>query len=124
MIPADLVLLLRRQALSDYALACEDARSAAEQCIASIPTADALVALRSCRARVSDAENALDALGDDVADRDAPDVTVSDRDLVITRVEIMLGRLSRDLESSETEILAAADSIKRLRALLDELGPG
>ena len=46
------------------------------------------------------------------------------RELAAARIRIALGRVSGDLESSEHEILDAADKIERLRAMLDELELG
>ena len=125
--PADLMLLLHRQALSEYSLACESAQIAAERCGAvQSPTADARAELRNCRARVIAAEDALDLLADDVATRETWDVSLDDRsrDLITRLVGTALDRVGDDFEASDQEILDAADRIQRLQALLDELGPG
>ncbi|MDP8910380.1 MAG: hypothetical protein M3N47_14970, partial [Chloroflexota bacterium] len=123
-IPADVTLLLTRHARSEYSLACETAALAAEHCVSDAPTADALAHLCDCRVRVIAADDALKLMGG--ADATGAACTVSidgpDRDLVGTLVGATLDRLSGDLEASEEEILAVADSIQRLRAVLDELG--
>ena len=124
-IPADVTLLLSRQALSEYALACEAAELAADHCgVSDAPSPAALAHLRNCRQRVIAAEDALRLVAG--ADGTGAACTVSidgaDRDLIGTLAGTTLDRLSGDLEASEEEILAVADSIRRLRALLDELG--
>jgi hypothetical protein len=122
-IPPDLLLLLRREALSDYSVACERASIAAEQCVAVTSRPGVLVNLHTCRARVIAADQALDVVGDDVATAEEWDVSLDDpnRDLISARVSIALQRVSGDLDSSEPEILEAADTIQGLRVLLAKL---
>lgn len=122
-IPADLTQLLSRQALSDYSTACGAAENAAEQCARASSSRCDPLELRDCRARVIAAEDALRLLVDDLATREVCDVPLNDRHraLMGTLVGTALDRLCSSLESSEEEILAAADRIQRLRALLDEL---
>lgn len=124
-IPPNVALLLSRQALNEYSLACEAALLAADHCgVSDAPSPDALAHLRTCRVRVIAAEEALKLVAG--ADGTAAACTLSvdgaDRDLVGALAGTTLDRLSAGLEASEEEILAAADSIRRLRALLDELG--
>lgn len=122
-IPADLALLLSRQALCDYSLACEAAQAAAERsAVATSSTSDAIAHLRDCRTNVKASEEALRVICDDVATRAACDASLDrDRLLIAGLVDTTLDRLCGELESSEEEILAAADSILRLRALLEQL---
>jgi len=123
-IPADLMLLLRREALSDYSMACDRARIVAEYCVAATnPSDDALGDLRSCRARVGTAEEGLDLLGAGAGGGEALDVSLNGRrrDLIAAHVRIALDRISTDFESSEQEILEAADTIQRLSAMRDTL---
>lgn len=124
-IPADVTLLLSRQALSEYSLACEAAQIAAEQCgMARTPSPECLAILRDCRARVMAAEGALTLVADAIVTREGRMVSLDDpgRHLIGTLVGTALCRMSANLEAPEEEILAAADRIQRLRALLHELG--
>ena len=122
-IPADLALLLSRQALCDYSLACEAAQAAAERSgAATNPAAPTIAHLRACRTNVAQSEEALDVIGDDVATRALCDASLDRHRLLIAGlVGTTLDRLCGELESSEEEILAAADRIQRLRALLEQL---
>lgn len=123
---SDLMLLLRRQALSDYSLACANAQIAAERCAAVTSVTNEMVAeLRTLRATVVLAAEALELVGDDVATPAPWDRPLDDRsrELLAARIRSALGRVSGDLESSEHEILDAADKIERLRAMLEELEP-
>ena len=124
-IPADLALLLSRQALCDYSLACEAAQAAAEGSgAATSPTPAATAHLRDCRTKVKASEEALRVIGDDVATRSACDASLDRHRLLIAGlVGTTLDRLCGELEASEEEILAAADRIQRLRALLEQLDP-
>lgn len=125
--PADLTQLLRREALSDYALACGDAQDAAEHCGAvTNATTEMLVELRTCRASVIVAAETLELVGDDVATAEPWDISLDDRnrDLITTRVRLALDRISGDIESSEQEILQAATRIGCLHAVLDKLRLG
>lgn len=124
---SDLMLLMRREALSDYSLACANAQIAAEKCAAVTSATSEMVAeLRTFRATVVLAAEALELVGDDVAAPVAWDLPLDarGRELAAARIRIALGRVSGDLESSEHEILDAADKIKRLRAMLAELELG
>jgi hypothetical protein len=124
--PSDLSLLLGRQALCDYSVACEAAQIAAERCgAATCPSPDTLEQLRTCRGRVVAAEEMLGVVGDDVATRKAwiGSLRGRHRDLVAGLVGTVLDRLCGSLESSEDEILAAARHVQQLRALLDQLEP-
>lgn len=119
---ADLTLLLSRQALSEYSMACEAAQRAAEQCAApEHPSADALAELGNCRASViaADAKVKLvvDALSTGKVSLDRASSALIGA-LICTALE----RLSADFEAPEDEILATATRIQRLRAMLDELG--
>jgi hypothetical protein len=122
----DLSLLLSRQALCHYSVACEAAQIAAERCGATkSPSPDTLRQLRTCRGRVVAAEEMLDVVGDQIA---SPEAWIGSlhgrrRDLVVILVGSVLDRFCDGLESSEDEILAAARNVQHLRALLDELGP-
>jgi hypothetical protein len=123
---ADLWLLLSRQALGDYSVACEAAQIAAERCGATTnPSPDTLEQLRTCRGRVVAAEEMLAVVGDDLA---TPAAWIASRhgphrDVVVRLVGTVLDRLCGGLESSEDEIVAAARHVQHLRAWLDELGP-
>ena len=122
---ADLALLLSRQALSEYAMACEAAQRAAERFgAAHRPSADALADLGNCRASVIAAEAKVKLVVDALATRQVGRVSLdrASSELIGTLVCTALDRLSADLEASEDEILAAATRIQRLRAVLDELG--
>ena len=120
-IPADLTLLLSRQALSEYALACDAAQIAAEQCaIPDDPSQDAHGLLRDCRARVNAAEHVLNLVG--TLSHGQPwkvSFQSPERHAIATLLATVLTRQSADLESTEDEILTAADRIPRLRTLLD-----
>ena len=122
-IPADVALLLSRQALCDYSLACEAAQAAAERSgAARSPTPAAIAHLRDCRKKVKASEEALHVIGDDAATRAACDASLDrHRRLIAGLADTALDRLCGELESSEEEILAAADRIQRLRALLEQL---
>lgn len=123
-IPADLTLLLSRQALCDYALACEAAQDAAERCAAAkSPSADVFAQLRDRRERVLATEEALTVIGGEDATRHGADRSLASRhrDLTAMLIRTALYRLRGHLESSEEEILTTADRIQRLRALLDTL---
>lgn len=82
--------------------------------------------LRTFRATVVLAAEALEPIGDDVATPVAWDLPLDDRsrELAAARIRIALGRVRGDLESSEHEILDAPDKVARLRATLDELEVG
>ena len=124
---ADLTLLLSRQALSEYALACGAAQSAAERCGSlDRPPAHAFADLRSCRARVTAGEATLKLVVEALATREAGNVSLdaASSDLIGTLICTTLGRLSADFEASEDEILATATRILGLRAVLDELEVG
>lgn len=123
-IPADVTLLLTRHALSEYSLACETAALAAEHCVSDARSPDALAHLCDCRVSVIAGDDALKLVAGADATGAAYTVSVDgpDRDLVGMLVCATLDGLSGDLEASEEEILAVADSIQRLRAVLDELG--
>ena len=123
-IPADLTLLLSRQALCDYALACEAAQDAAERCgAAKSPSSDVFAQLRERRERVLATEEALTVICEDDAARRPTDRSLDSRhrDLTAMLIRTVLYRLRGHLESSEEEILTTADRIQRLRALLDAL---
>ena len=122
---ADLALLLSRQSLSEYAMACEAAQRAAERCAASDrPSADALADLVNRRASVIAAEVSLKLVVDVLAARQAEKVSLdrASRELIGALICTALERLSADFEASEDEILATATQIQRLREVLDELG--
>ena len=122
---ADLTLLLSRQALSEYSLACEAAQRAAERCAApDRPSADALADLGNCRASVIAAEAKVKLVVDALAARETGKVSLdrAGSELIGTLICTALDRLSADFEASEDEILATATRIQRLRAVLDELG--
>lgn len=124
-IPADVALLLSRQALSEYSLACGAAELAANNCgVSDAQSPDALAHLCTCRVRVIAAEDALKLVEGAVGTAAAYMVSINgpDRDLIGTLAGTTLDRLSGDLEAPEEEILAVAHSIRRLRELLDELG--
>lgn len=123
-VPAELLRLLRRQALGDYSVACEAAQAAAERSgAAARPSPGAISRLRECRTNVIAAEEVLDLLGDDAATRASCDASLDGRQrlLIAGLVRTALERLCEDLESSEEEICAAAARIRGLRALLDQL---
>ena len=120
-IPADLTLLLSRQVLSEYSLACDAAQTAAEQCaIPDHPSQHARGQLRGCRARVNAAEHVLNLVST-VSPGQPWKVSFQspDRRVIATLLATELKRQSADLELTEEEILAAADRIPRLRTLLD-----
>ena len=124
-IPADLTLLVSRQALSEYSLACEAAQTAAEQCaIPDHPSQHARGQLRGCRARVNAAEHVLNLVST-VPPGQPWKVSLQspDRRVIATLLATVLKRQSVDLELTEEEILAAADRIPRLRMLLDSCTP-
>jgi hypothetical protein len=120
-IPADLTLLLSRQVLSEYSLACDAAQSAAEQCaIPDHPSEHARSQLRECRARVNAAEHVLNLVSS-VAPAQPWKVCFQspDRHVIATLLGTELKRQSADLGLTEDEILATAGRIPRLRTLLD-----
>jgi hypothetical protein len=122
---SDLSLLLRRQALCDYSVACEAAQIAAERRGATkSPSPETLERLRTCRRRVVATEEMLDVVGDDVKPPGAwiGSLHGRHRDLVVGLVGSALDRLCGGLESSEDEVLATARKVQHLRALLDALG--
>ena len=122
---ADLTLLLSRQVLSEYSMACEAAQRAAERCAApDRPSADALADLGNCRASVNAAEVKVKLVVDALATRQAGKVSLdrASSELIGTLVRTALDRLSADFEASEDEVLATATRIQRLRTVLDELG--
>ena len=124
-IPADLTLLLSRQVLSEYSLACDTAQTAAEQCaIPDHPSQHARGQLRECRARVNAAEHVLNLVST-VSPGQPWKVSFQspDRRVIATLLATELKRQSADLELTEEEILAAADRIPRLRTLLDSCTP-
>lgn len=123
-IDADLTSLLSRHALSEYSLACEAAHIAAEQYgVAEHPHPDGLGLLRISRANVICSEDTLKIVGDAVHTHTIANVSLDDCDraLIGKLAGTALQRLTEDLEATEEEIIAAADRIMRLRALLDEL---
>jgi hypothetical protein len=124
-IPADLTLLLSRQALSEYALACDAAQIAAEQCITpDHPSPHARAELRECRARVNGAEHVLDFVS--AVPPGQPwkfSFQSPERPVIATLLGTVLKRQSTDLESTEDEILATAARIPRLRTLLESCTP-
>jgi predicted kinase len=125
-ISADLLLVLRQEALSDYSVACERAAVAAEQSMAVMGHATKPLAdLRRCRSTVIAGDKILTVVGDDVATVTEWHVSADDpdRDLIYSRVSLALDRVSGDLESSGPEILQAADRIRSLRAVLISLRP-
>lgn len=124
-IPADLTLLLSRQALSEYSLACDAAQIAAEQCaIPDHPSQHACGQLRKCRARVNAAEHVLNLVGT-VSPGQPWKVSFQspERHVIATLLGTELTRQSTDLELTEDEILATAGRIPRLRTLLDSCTP-
>lgn len=120
-IPADLTLLLSRQVLSEYSLACDAAQFAAEQCaIPDHPSDHARSQLHGCRARVNAAESMLDLVSTACPGRPwKVSLQRPDRHVIATLLATELKRQSADLESTEDEILATADRIPRLRTLLE-----
>ena len=125
-VPTELLLLLNRQALGDYSMACEAAQAAAEQSgAAHRPSPDASSRLRGCRANVMAAEEVLDLVGDETATRASCNGSLDGRRrlLIAGLVGTALERLCEDLESSEEEICAAAARIQGLHTLLDQLRP-
>ncbi len=125
--PAQLALLLTRQALSQYALACEDAQFAAERCAAANdPTPDELAQLCEHRMRVMTAEATLGLLPYDVGTREVWDVSLdaTQHDLIVALVGSSLNQVCGELESPEKKILAAAETIGGLRALLGRVEAG
>ena len=117
---------MRREALSEYALACSGASAAAERCAAVTSQASYVLGdLREWRAKVAAAEKVLAVVGDDVMAAEAWDVSPDDpdRDVIATRIRMALDRVSRDLESSEPAIVEAADRIGGLHTLLEQLKP-
>ncbi len=125
-IPADVLLLLRQEALSDYSLACERASIAAEACAVTSEHGDKGVRLRTCRTGVIAADEALTAVGAGATAAEAGDVSIDDanRDMISTRVGLALDRISSEFESSAPEIVDAANRIRCLRGLLCELDAG
>ena len=69
------------------------------------------------------AEHALSLVVDDLATRQPSDLSLDGghRAQIATLAGAALDRLCTSLEASEEEILTAADTIQRLRTLLDEL---
>lgn len=124
-IPADLTLLLSRQVLSEYSLACDAAQLAAEQCaIPDHPSQHARGQLRECRARVNAAEHTLDLVST-VSPGQPWQISLRspERHVIATLLATELKRQSADLGLTEDEILATADRIPRLRTLLDSCTP-
>ena len=124
-IPADLTLLLSRQVLSEYSLACDAAQIAAERCaIPDHPSQHARGQLLECRARVNAAEHMLN-LASTVSPGQPWQVSFQspERHVIATLLATVLKRQSADLELTEEELLAAANRIPRLRTLLDSCNP-
>jgi len=120
-IPADLTLLLRRQVLSEYALACEAAQSAAAQsAIPDHPSERARDQLVGCRARVNAAEHVLNLVSTFPPGRAWKVSSQSpDHRVIVTLLCTALRRQSADSELTDEEVLAAADRLLRLPTLLD-----
>jgi hypothetical protein len=120
-IPADLTALLRQMALQEYSLACETAHRAADDATDDEAVTSAqLVELCVCRARVADAEDALELLGDDVGTREEWEVSLERRNgkliaaLIAEAIDNVGYRLTADGAASEQEIIDAADRIPAL----------
>jgi hypothetical protein len=123
-ISADLTTLMRRSALIDYENACDNAQHAAARCIDDGPERD-LGEFARCRAEIARGEAALELIGADIT-TDAPLKVVLDdraRDLIAALIErtIYLTIDALDMAPDEEQVLAAADSARRLRDLLADL---
>jgi hypothetical protein len=129
-IPAGLTPILRRYAIDAYALATEEAQVAADTCLMhepERPAAELLSGLALHRARVRDAEEAIELLGDDFEIEEEHDVelnTVYDRVRLVALIDWVID-CEADIspEPDRAKIIATARLLERLQALRAEVEP-
>ena len=129
-IPAGLTPILRRYAIDAYALATEEAQVAADTCLMhepERPAAELLSGLALHRARVRDAEEAIELLGDDFETEEEHAVelnTAHDRVRLVALIDWVID-CEADIspEPDRAKIIATARLLERLQALRAEVEP-